>query len=102
MIITIIIAGFVCLIVGGIIAWFFLSQMSTSKSKQIIEDAHKEAETLKKDKLLEVKEKFITLKADLEKQVNLRYSKIQSQEARQKQREMSLNQKQEDLNKKRA
>jgi len=102
MIVTIILTGFVCLFIGIVITWFISNQMSTSKSKRIIEDAQKEADTLKKDKLLEVKEKFITLKADLEKQVNLRNSKIQSQESRLKQREMSLNQRQDELYKKRA
>jgi ribonuclease Y len=97
-----IITGFVCLIIGGGAAWYFLNQITSSKSKQIIEDAQKEAETIKKDKLLEVKEKYITLKAELEKQANARNSKIQSQEAKLKQREVALNQRQEELYKKKA
>jgi len=99
---TIIITGFVCLITGGSATWFFLNKIASSRSRQIIEDAQKEAETLKKDKLLEVKEKFITLKADFEKQVNIRNSKIQSLEAKQRQREMALNQRQDELHKRRS
>jgi ribonuclease Y len=76
--------------------------MLNSKSKWIIEDAYKTAETIKKDKLLEVKEKFITLKVDLEKQVSIRNSRIQSQETKLKQREMVLNQRQDELHKRRT
>ena len=54
----------------------------------------------KGNKLLEVKEKFIHLKADLEKQVAQRNAKIQSVEAKLKQREMNLNQRQVELQRK--
>jgi ribonuclease Y len=93
----IIIASVICLVVGAIVSKIVIDKITNSKGKQIIEDAQREAETIKKDKLLEVKEKFITLKVDLEKQVNARNSKIQSQESRLKQREMALNQKQDEL-----
>jgi len=98
----IIITGIICLIVGGAVAWLLSNKVLNSRGKQIIDDAQKTAETIKRDKLLEVKEKFITMKAELEKQVNARNSKIQSQEAKLKQREMSLNQRQDDLHKKKA
>jgi ribonuclease Y len=71
-----------------------------SKCESIVRDAEKEAETIKKAKLLEVKEKFIQLKADLEKQTSARNSKHQSTEAKLKQRELSLTQKQEELQRK--
>jgi ribonuclease Y len=57
---------------------------------------------MKKNKMLEVKEKFIQLKADLEKQVTVRNAKIQSAEARLKQRETAFSQRQEDLQRKNA
>jgi ribonuclease Y len=98
----IIIASVVCLSIGAIVSKIVIDKITNSKGKQIIEDAQREAETIKKDKLLEVKEKFITLKVDLEKQVNARNSKIQSQESRLKQREMALNQKQDELHKKKV
>jgi ribonuclease Y len=100
--IEIIITGIVCLIVGGIVVWQLLDKALNAKSKRIIEDAHKTAETIKKDKLLEVKEKFISLKADLEKQVNIRNSRIQSQEVKLKQREMTLDHRQDELHKQKA
>ncbi|MDR1369149.1 MAG: ribonuclease Y [Dysgonamonadaceae bacterium] len=94
-----IIIGVVGLIIGAVVAWIAVNTVAKSKSRKIIEEAEKEAETIKKNKLLEVKEKFLGLKADLEKQVSVRNSKIQSQEARLKQRELVLNQKQEELQK---
>jgi ribonuclease Y len=97
-----IITGIISLALGGVITWFVLNSITESKSKKLIEEAQKEAESIKKDKLLEVKEKFISLKADLEKQVNARNSKIQSQEAKLKQRELIINQKQEELHKKKG
>ena len=55
---------------------------------------------IKKNKLLEVKEKFLNKKADLEKEVAIRNQKIQQAENKLKQRELNLNQRQEDLQRK--
>lgn len=63
--------------------------------------AEKEAEVIKQRKLLEVKEKFLSKKAELEKEVQQRNQQIQQAENRAKQRELSLNQRQDDLNRKR-
>jgi ribonuclease Y len=98
----IIITGIICLVLGGAVAWLLSNKVLNSRCKQIIDDAQKTAETIKKDKLLEVKEKFITMKAELEKQVNARNSKIQSQEAKLKQRELAMNQRQDDLHKRKS
>jgi ribonuclease Y len=100
--VTIIITAIFSLLVGGAVTAWALNSMNVTKSKKIIEEAEKEAESIKKNKLLEVKEKFISLKADLEKQVSMRNSKLQSQEAKLKQRELVINQKQEEINKKRS
>ena len=59
--------------------------------------SEKETEVLKQKKLLEVKEKFLSKKAELEKEVRQRNQQIQQAENRIKQREMTLNQKQEEL-----
>ena len=67
----------------------------------IIKEAETEAEVIKKNKLLEVKEKFLNKKADLEKEVAQRNQKIQQAENKLKQREMVLNQKNEELQRKR-
>ena len=65
-----------------------------------IEAAEKEAQVLKEKKELQVKEKFLNKKAELEKEVQQRTQKIQQGENRLKQREISLNQRQEELGRK--
>ena len=86
--------------IGGLITWLGIRFLFKSRYDAILLDAEKEAEVIKKNKLLEVKEKFLHLKADLEKQVSARNSKIQSIEAKLKQKELTINQKQEELQRK--
>jgi ribonuclease Y len=66
--------------------------------KKAIQDANKEAEVIKEKKLLEVKEKFLNKKAELEKEVQQRNQRIAQAENKLKQREISLNQRQDELN----
>ena len=70
----------------------------TGKYKDTMEKAEKAAEVLKEKKLLEVKEKFLNKKSELEKEVQQRTLKIQQGENRLKQREVALNQRQEEVN----
>ena len=93
-----IIAVLVALIIGGFIGYAIFRYVVTGKYKQIIDSAHKEAEVAKEKQLLEVKEKFLNKKSELEKEVQQRNQKIQANENRLKQREISLNQRQEELN----
>ena len=62
--------------------------------------ADRESEVLKQKKLLEIKEKFLSKKAELEKEVQQRNQQIQHAENRIKQRELTLNQRQDELNRK--
>ncbi|HOV70670.1 MAG TPA: ribonuclease Y [Dysgonamonadaceae bacterium] len=95
-----IVIGIVGLLIGAVAAWYITGHMANSRAKKIVSDAEKEAEVIKKNKLLEAKEEVLSMKAEAEKQINSRTSKIQNTENRLKQREMQLNQKQEELNKK--
>ena len=95
-----IIISILTFLLGGLIVWLTMRFLLKSRYDSMLREAEKEAEVIKKNKLLEVKEKFIHLKADLEKQVSQRNSKIQSVEARLKQRENNLNQRHEDLQRK--
>ena len=92
-----IIAALVALILGGAIGFFIFRYVIKGKYNEMIEAANKEAEVLKEKKLLEVKEKFLNKKAELEKEVQQRNSRIQQSENKLKQREISLNQRQEEL-----
>ena len=91
----------VCFIIGGGLAYWFFRYGLKSKYNSIIKEAETEAEVIKKNKLLEVKEKFLNKKADLEKEVAVRNQKIQQAENKLKQRELQLNQKQEEVQRKR-
>ena len=77
--------------------WFVMRVLMKSRYDAVIREAEKESEVMKQKKLLEVKEKFLHLKADLEKQVSQRNAKIQSVETKLKQRELTMNQRQEEL-----
>ena len=96
MIVTII-AALVAIVIGGAAGYFIFRYVIKGKYNEMIEAANKEAEVVKEKKLLEVKEKFLNKKAELEKEVQQRNSRIQQNENKLKQREISLNQRQEDL-----
>jgi ribonuclease Y len=89
----------VVVLLGAFIASFFLLRNAKSKYGQYMEQATKDAEVIKEKKLLEVKEKFLNKKAELEKEVQQRNQHIQQSENKLKQREISLNQRQEELGK---
>ena len=101
-IISLVITGLVCLLVGATVVFVIGKTLLKTRAQSIIEEAAKEAEVIKKNKLLEVKEKFLHLKADMEKQANTRNAKLQSAEAKARQRELQLNQQQQELQRKKA
>ena len=99
---NVIIASILCFILGGSLSYVLFRYILKSKYESTIKEAQLEAEVIKKNKLLEVKEKFLNKKADLEKEVAIRNQKIQQSENKLKQRELVLNQKQEEIQRKKA
>ncbi|MGX8690055.1 MAG: ribonuclease Y [Bacteroidaceae bacterium] len=95
-----IITGLVGLLIGGIIAYILSNSRLNKKVQQRLEEAENQAEAIKRDKLLEVKEKFLNKKAELEKEVQIRDQKLQQNENRLRQKEMQLNQRHSDLQRK--
>ena len=79
--------------------WYFIAVPAKRKAlaKEARENAEQEAEVIKQKKLLEVKEKFLSKRTELEKEVRQHNQQIQQSENRIKQREMQLNQKQDEL-----
>ncbi len=71
-----------------------------TKVKKILKDAESNAELLKKNKLLEAKERFLQLKAEHEQEVITKNNGINQRENSLKQKEQSLNQKMENANRK--
>ncbi|MDY3247659.1 MAG: Rnase Y domain-containing protein, partial [Prevotella sp.] len=96
MVITLIIAV-VALLVGGVAGYMIFRYVVKGKYNEMIAAAAKEADVVKEKKLLEVKEKFLNKKSELEKEVQQRNQKIQQSENKLKQRELQLNQRQEEL-----
>lgn len=94
-----IIIGIAC---GAIIAiawwaiWYFA--IVPQKQKKMESEVRKEAEVIKQKKLLEVKEKFLSKKNELDKEIHQRNQQLQQAENRNKQREMTLNQRQDEIN----
>ena len=95
--ISILIPAVAGLIVGGLIGYAIFRYVVKGKYNEMIAAADKEAEVIKEKKLLEVREKFLNKKSELEKEVQQRNQRIQQSENKLKQREISLNQRQEEL-----
>jgi len=85
------------LALGGVCGYLVFRYVLKGKYNEMIDTATKQADVIKEKKLLEVKEKFINKKSELEKEVQQRNQHIQQNENKLKQREISLNQRQEEL-----
>src|SRR3546814_3402031 len=71
-----------------------------NKAKQALKEADAQAEIVKKNKLLEAKEKFLQLKAEHEKELSSKNQAFSQRENSLKQKEQSLNQKMENSSRK--
>ena len=76
----IVIIAVVCFVVGAGLSYVFFRYGLKTKYDNIIKEEETEDDVIKKNKLLEVKEKFLNKKADLEKEVALRNQTIQQAE----------------------
>src|SRR5690606_4602665 len=73
-----------------------------TKAELILKEAGITAENIKRDKILEAKEKFLKLKAEFEEEANKRKNQILSNENKLKQREQQLAKQMEQLKRKEA
>lgn len=69
-----------------------------NKAKKILKEAEQSGEHLKKQRLLEAKEKFLQLKAEHEKETNQKNNTLNQRENGIRQKEQSINQRLETLN----
>lgn len=99
MVITIVVS-IVTLALGYIIAKVTLKkgiqdheQIAKQKAEQILKESESQAEILKKNKLLEAKEKFLQMKAEHEQEIQQKNVQISQKENTLKQKEQSLSQK---------
>ena len=96
-----IIIAVVALAIGGGIGYAIFRYVLKGQYQEVMDKARKDAEVVKEKKLLEVKEKFLNKKSELEKEVQQRNQRIQQSESRLKQRELNLNQRQEEISRRR-
>ena len=92
----------VAFLLGGLVVWLILNTLLKSRTSNIIKEAEAEAKVLRDNKMLEVKEEYLTLKNEYETQCNQRNAKMQQFESKLKQREMQLNQLQSEVQKGRS
>ncbi|ANF49325.1 ribonuclease Y [Chryseobacterium glaciei] len=99
---TAIIVGVICLVIGAVIGILFSKSSLNTKGKFIIDDAQKnaenliekanvQAESIKKEKNLQAKEKFLELKSQHDADIQSRERKMQEGEKRIKDKENKLN-----------
>ncbi len=74
-----------------------LIEIAEQQAQKIISDAQLQGETLKKEKQLEAKERFVQLKSEHDKEVFQRNQKLSETENRIKQKEQSINQKDQNV-----
>jgi ribonucrease Y len=105
-IIIYIIIGAAALIVGTVLGKLIFAknakgqvEEAEAQAKKIIADGQLQAENLKREKLLEAKEKFVQLKSEHDRDVLQRNQKIIEGESRIKQKEQSVSQKEQNLDK---
>lgn len=91
-----ILIAIVALVVGAFGSYLLLGVLK----KRARREMEAEAELMKKNKMIEAKERFIALKAEHEQQVQQRNAKVQAAEVKIQQREMQLNQRQSELQRK--
>lgn len=92
------IVALVCIAIGVGGGYLLFRYVLTGMLRRQLDEAEKEAQVIKEKKLLEVKEKFLNKKAELEKEVQQRSQRILQSENKLKQREIVINQRHEDVN----
>ena len=95
---SLLIVALVCIAIGVGGGYLLFRYVLTGMLRRQLDEAEKEAQVIKEKKLLEVKEKFLNKKAELEKEVQQRSQRILQSENKLKQREMVINQRHEDVN----
>ena len=82
------------LVVGLAIGFFagmpIVKKQNQAQANLLLEEAKTKAESVKQSKMLESKEKYLTLKSEFDKDVQRRNSELQNSEMRIKQKEQSL------------
>jgi len=85
----------------GIAAWYFIIKRNALKKRDIIlQDAQKQAEVLKQEKILEAKEKSLQYKTRAEEEIQQKTKKLDALENKLLQQDLMIKQKNDELQKK--
>lgn len=98
-----IIAGIVCLLLGGLLGYFAdrLYRGSAFRTRdEILRQAERDAENLRKTAELEAKEELLQRREKLENELNVQRDKVREQERKLDKRETTLHEEQESIRKK--
>lgn len=98
-IIVIILSAIAGIAIGGLVATTLKSGVNEKKVKKLVEDAEKEAASLKRQKELEAKEHFMKLKSEHNESVRDTKQELRGKEAELRRKEQSLNDKSVNLDK---
>ena len=93
------------IVIGAVVAFvisYFRGINTQKKANKLIEDAKKEADKLKRDRLLELKEESYKLKQEVDREIKEKKSEMKSSESRLLQRESNLDKRDEMLQKREA
>ncbi len=108
-VIYLIAAGAVGILLGALVAGLLIKNNSKTieaeakeKAKSIVREAEITAEGVKKDRILEAKEKYLRLKAEFEEDVNKKKNLLLTNENKLKQREQVLSKEMEQIKRKEA
>lgn len=86
--------------VGSVIVYLLLNVALKNKRNQLLKDAEVEGESIKKEKILQAKERFLKLKEEHEDTIKQRERKLQSLEDKTRNQEKLLSRKIEDATRK--
>ena len=92
-----VIAGIVGMILGGLVTGTVLNKALERKRDALLKEAIEKSEVIKKEKILQAKEKFLQMKTEHEKYVHDKNEELSRNENRFKQKEVALNQRIEEF-----
>lgn len=102
--IEVIIAAVVAIVIGFVIGYFVMQQVlkgrnqkATMEAENVLADAKREAENLKREALVEAKDEVFKMKQDAERESNERMREVRSAENHLNQREQNLDKRIESL-----
>jgi len=95
-----VVSGVAGIILGIVLSSTILRKKLEEKARKTLEEAQEKAEMIKKEKMLQAKEHFLKLKTEHDQMANEKNANILKNENRLKQKEVTLNQKFEEYNKK--